>query len=350
MECQPGTILEFVLWLSWTLLCLTPKSIKNPVFALLFATKDDMEAVLLAAGFQFAYGLWDAIQSEVPPALSFFKGLPTEFTKRWGIYVLVLEKAGFRPRVYIGAGTEKRSGVATRIGQYRRGENFSGYVQKSVNEGFSIVHVGLLCWVPLPPASKRSSLRALILVVEAAFTLWFWTIRSRTSTYGMPNLGPWSPDAMEYDGCCGHFSLREGGAELMDQLSAEEIDTIERERKLKNSRRDALIRGKERTSRDAKKTREKALAQKKWFCSFCNVNFGAANQLRHHKTLQKHLDNVAGVKKVVKCPRAKERHNENFAAKRFHCQLCNYTAKTQQKLNCHLATKKHLKKVAESSS
>ncbi|KZL63107.1 pyruvate carboxylase, partial [Colletotrichum incanum] len=344
METQPGTILEFVLWLSWTMLCLTPKSIKNSVFALLFPAKDDMEAILLASGFQFANGLWDAIRSEVPPALSFFKGIPAEFSKRWAIYVLVLEKAGCRPKVYIGAGTEKRSGVSTRIGQYRRGENFSTYVQKAVNEGFSIAHMGLLCWVPLPPASKRSSLRALVLVVEAAFTLWFWTIRSRTSTYGMPSLGPWSPDSMEYDGCCGHFSLREGGAELMDRLSAEEIDAIDRERKLRNSRRDALKRDKEGACLNAKKTRANALSRKKWFCSFCNVNFGARNQLRHHQTLQKHIDNVAGVKRIVQNPRAKERRAENFAAKRYYCELCDYTAKTQQKLNCHLATKKHPKK------
>ncbi|KAI8159452.1 Pyruvate carboxylase [Colletotrichum sp. SAR 10_86] len=340
-----GTLEEFILWVCWIMLSLSPKWAVNLVFFKIFAAKEEMAACLQQSAMHFAPGLWDVIRSETPPAVAFFKSLPTEYIKRWAIYVLVLEKSGSIPKIYIGAGTEKRSGVATRMGQYRRGENYAANVQKALSDGYRIVHMGLLCWMPLPPASARIRSRCLILILEAAFTLWFWAMASNTANYGMPvSLRPWDPETLEYKGCYGHFSLREGAIELKDDLSSAEINTIEAERRLKNSRRDAKVRGPVRTARDAKNKRQRNLAAKKWFCHACNVNFGARNQLRHHQTLQKHTDNVAGITKVVKNPRTKARNQENFDSKRYYCSICDYTAKTQQKLTCHLETNKHERK------
>jgi hypothetical protein len=343
-------IIVFAIWLTWACLSLTPEALKNGIYALVIPTQEVLKQILLSSEMSFAPGLLDVLQSKTPPTISFFKSLPLYLDKIWAVYLLVLQKPSHRPKIYIGCGTEKRTGVATRMGQYKRGENLPRYVQLALDDKYTISHKGLLCWSPLPTAAERPRLRAAFILLEAAFTLYFWAMVSRTKDYGLPRFCPWSLDTLEYDGCCSHVSLKEKVQDVDETLTPEQINVLDSERKLKNSRRDAVTRGPERTAISMKKTRERALATKKWACNLCNVTFGAKNQLEHHKKLQKHLDKAAGIAKAVKNPRANERHNENAAARRYYCSPCDYNAKTQQKLNAHLKRPKHLQKVALAQS
>jgi len=339
------SIIVFAVWLSWKCLSLTPVAMKNGTLALIFPTLQVLEQVMLSSHFTFAPGLLDVLQSKSPPTIAYFKSLPLHLVKLWAVYLLVLEKANHRPKIYIGCGTECRSGVSTRMSQYGREVNLPKYVRRALDDGYVISHKGLLCWAPLPTASKKIPLRALFLIVEAVFTLYFWAMVSRKKDYTMPPLCPWSLDSLEYDGCCGHFSLSEKIDGQVAYLTPEQIDAVDSDRKLQNSRRDAKKRGPVKTSISSKKRRENALAQKKFSCDLCNVFFGAKNQLRNHKLTQKHIDNVDGVIRTVKNPRSKARMAENFAAGKYHCSTCNYTASTQQKLNNHLKTPKHRNQV-----
>jgi hypothetical protein len=343
-------IVVFAVWLNWTCLSLTPACLKNGVFALVFPTKQVLEQLVLGSHFMFAPGLLDVVQAKTSPTISYFKSLPLHLVKLWAVYLLVLEKPGHRPKVYIGCCTESRSGVCTRISQYNRGYNIPWYVQRALDDGYTISYKGLLCWSPLPTAAERYRLRALFLVTEAAFSLYFWTMVSRQKDYGIPRLCPWSLDTLEYDGCCGHVSLYEKVQGARENFTPEQINTLDSERKLKNSRRDSKTHGQERTARDAKKKREKALASRKFSCNLCNVFFGANNQLDNHKLTQKHIDNARGIIKAVKNPTAKERMSRNLAARRYYCSSCDFAAKTQQKLNDHLKRPKHIKKVALAQS
>ena len=54
-------------------------------------------------------------QSPTAPTIAYFKGLPLHLDKLWAVYLLVLEKAGQRPRIYIGSGTASETGVKTRV-------------------------------------------------------------------------------------------------------------------------------------------------------------------------------------------------------------------------------------------
>lgn len=172
----------------------------------------------------------------------------------------------------------------------------------------------------------------------------------RKKDYGIPRLCPWSLDTLEYDGCCGHVSFTEKVQDACENLTPEQIGTLDSERKLRNSRRDRETRGQERIARDQKNKRKEALASKKFSCNLCNVAFGANNQLENHKLTQKHINNARGIIKAVKNPTAKERMSGNLAARRYYCSSCDYAAKTQQKLNNHLKTPKHLKKMALAQS
>lgn len=83
-----SSIHEYVLWLCWGLLTLTPIALKNPVHDILFPAQDVMENLLL--GITFAAGLLDALLSELPPTIDFFKSLPTHSKGLWGIYLILL--------------------------------------------------------------------------------------------------------------------------------------------------------------------------------------------------------------------------------------------------------------------
>jgi hypothetical protein len=341
---------EFSGWIAWNCLSQTPNNLKNPALAIALPTSEVIEDLLQNSGLVFAPGLLEVCQSETGPAISYFKQLECKSKQVWAVYVLVLEKAGCKPKIYIGIGTEKRSGVATRLSQYRRRENVSKFVQLALDAGWCITHTGLLCWAPLPAAADRCRLRALFLVLETVFSLLFWAMVSKTKDYGLPQLCPWPRDTLEYDGCYGHISLYEGLYYMDELLTAEEINELEAERKLRNSRRDAIVRGKERLRSSAFRTRQKALATRKWACDLCKVAFGAQNQLKHHLTLKKHLDKVAGAQSSKQNLVIQARHNAAVASKKFYCEPCDYAASTSQHYKEHLKRKKHLEKVASSSS
>ena len=46
----------------------------------------------------------------------FFKNLPEVFVDIWGLNVMVSEKFGQKPRIYIGSETERLRGIVSRVG------------------------------------------------------------------------------------------------------------------------------------------------------------------------------------------------------------------------------------------
>lgn len=55
-----------------------------------------------------------------PPTVEDFKSLPTlppHGHQQWGVYILVWEKEGERPAVYVGTGTNSTLGVKSRFNE-----------------------------------------------------------------------------------------------------------------------------------------------------------------------------------------------------------------------------------------
>jgi hypothetical protein len=230
MASDASDILEYVVWLVWTLLTLTPAILKNPVHAMILTTQDVVEKIMSDSLLEFAPGLLDVVQAATPPSLVYFKSLPTEDKKRWGVYVIVFEKKNCRPKIYIGSGTNAVGGVAKRLQNYTYENNLSRFVMKAMDSGYRVKHKGLLCWAPLPEATERFALRALFLVLETAFSIVFWAMYSKTKDYGMPkHLCPWEMDALDYDGLCSHPAIIEQVRDETLGLTAEEIKVKEAE-------------------------------------------------------------------------------------------------------------------------
>jgi Zinc-finger of C2H2 type len=333
-------IVDYAVQLIWTCLCLANAAQKNPMFAIVLPSQDVVKQLLLDSYLAFAPGLLDVLQAKTPPPLSYFKSLPTNVKKRWGVYVVVLEKAGCRPRIYVGSGTDSNNGIAQRFNDYNAERNLPRFVKQALHDGYTIVHQGLLCWSPLPIPTKVFALRTLFLAIETTFSVVFWALYSRTKDYGMPNICPWSLDALEYDGCCTHIAFTEGIAgedfgATVEQIAAKQVEMKEKTRQLQA----AVTKRGRNDNRDSRR----------YACDLCNSAFRSQSDLNLHYVTKKHINKANGVNKVVKDPRHKAWTAANLAARKYYCEICDVVASAPSKLDIHFKTKRHIDKAAEAA-
>jgi rubrerythrin len=237
------------------------------------------------------------------------------------------------------------------MNSYNRGDKIPKFVQRALDDGYKITHKGLLCWAPNPADAVKFQTRVLFVLAECAFSFYFWTMVSREKDYGMGHVCPWPLDTFEYDGCCSHSCLMEGFEPDFENLTLDEVNALYAERQLNASRRDAVTRGPERTALARKGLRDRALKNKKFFCDLCNINCSDAHELENHKRTKKHQLKASGMTQKEKThKKRKALHVANRAAGKYRCNICDYTTTTQQNLDEHFSSKKHLKKEALQSS
>lgn len=156
--------------------------------------------------------------------MSYLKTLPTEFHKRWAVYLIVLEKPSCRLRSYIGSGTDAKSGTSSHLRHYDKGYLVARYVQQALKEGCTVQHKGFLCWTSIPSAAMVPTTRLIFVALEATFTYILCAMKGKTKHgYGMTDMCQWGRDKLEYDGCCGHNALSESPHGDIG-LSAEELE------------------------------------------------------------------------------------------------------------------------------
>lgn len=330
MAITADAVSRFVLLYVWTCLTDTPSNQKNSFFARFLTSFAVIEELASKASLVFAPGLLEVFQSVTPPTIQFFKSLPTEHVHssivRWGIYVIVLEKSGCRPRIIIGSGTNSSRGVKARLNQYDDGAYLPVYVKTSLDAGFTIVYKGLLCWMPNPRPVNVPVFRLLMFALEATLSYMFWAMRTPSGAdYGMSHVCVWDRQTMEYDGLCSHCALNEGIRGNFE-MTADELEAY------------------------AVEMEEKRLALK------------AINATNHHfRQMAENYDEYIGEAGVrVARSRANnpgrdkvrqaDRITKATLAKTFHCVLCNIPCGTQQRLDNHLKTAKHLRKHKEGSN
>ena len=220
-----------LLLLCWNCLSSTPNALKNPGHATIFPDLDTMDAIFSASDIKFGSGVLEAMLSKVPPSRTLFQSLPTDFKKVWAVYAVVLVKSARRPKICIGSGLNTDAGVSKRMKQYETLTNLPRGVKEAMDDGFSILHKGLLCWTKVPSSSETVSLRSLFLIIETVLALVFWSMQSRTKDYGMPHLCPWDIEVLDYDGCCTHLSIYEQIHGLQPGLTADQAAELEVQRK-----------------------------------------------------------------------------------------------------------------------
>jgi transcription elongation factor Elf1 len=161
-------------------------------------------------------------------------------------------------------------------------------------------------------------------------------MKSQTKAYGMPRLSPWSAEDVEYDGCCNHSALLEGISGEEKGLTLEQIVAKKAEMDQKR-----LV--------QQPTQRAGYIASQKYFCKICNKAYLSTTALEIHETSQMHIDNAAGVTKVLTEAGARDKAltEKNKAEKRFHCKVCNLSCANSGKLEKHKKTEGHIEKAAK---
>lgn len=159
--------------------------------------------------------------STSPPKLAFFKNLPAPCSKnaknRHGVYCVVMEKEGSRPRAYTGSSVNDR-GYTLRTSQY---VNMTGGLPLKVREsnslGFKRTHIGMLVTLQNPTSARPNEMARLAdLNFEDLFTRTFFARTNNSAAFrndlrdthphrfldDIPGLVHWS--SVAWDGLCAH--------------------------------------------------------------------------------------------------------------------------------------------------
>jgi hypothetical protein len=352
---ETNDISVYILWLAWTCLSLTNVALKNLILDYIFPSQEIMEVIMDRASFKFAPGLLDVLKSGTAPTISYFKTLPLHLDKIWAVYVLVLEKVGQRPRIYIGSGTRTNGGVRARMATYdhasREGQfgAFVGgtplHVDKALKEGFIITHKGLLAWTSIPNVNHQYALRGLFLILECVFTLYFWAMKSRTKDYGMPTLCPWPRDSLTYDGLCSHFSIKEGVVGAAMNLTPEETEALDADRlevKRACGRQYKAALGPGVHAAQSKAFRHKTLEEQRYKCTVCNLTFPNNAKLVEHQETSIHIRKAAGTGRQTN---GRGGSQNAIKQKKHYCEICKHAAPTAKRLETHLKGNRHAKKL-----
>jgi hypothetical protein len=347
----PSTDLtRLITLLCWSLLLV--RTYVHPTLTIAIDSFNTLSALYNAAQLTFCPGLLDTICMVAPPTFVWFKSLSSSIPiKRWGIYVLVLKKPGCTPGIYIGSGTDSRNGLSGRLYGHLRGDACPFHVDKAKRDGFTITHMAVLVSCPIPAPADRPRIRVLLLLLEAAFTCIFWSLRRRDQPYGCEHLAPWSLDLYSWDGLCSHSPITES-AEVRKgdlQFSHEQLNqmatiTEDKERTYQSNYQKALrtnptpqytasVKAKNAKHYPATKRRQQdAILNKTFHCSVCDVSCRDAASLARHQTTKRHL------KKTV------------MGDSDYVCELCDISFRYKSDFEAHERTKRHIKNIEENES
>lgn len=331
----------FLLAYMWRVVTETPFNRKSGYYDRFFTSERVLLDIFSSFAMSYAPGLLEVLTAAAPPTVDWFKSLPNNRqyaweSDNWAVYLLVLEKDGSRTRCYVGSGTNGDTGLAHRWKTYDelQTDRLPSGVKRSIDEGFKIVHKGLLCWSRMPPAAKVPIRRLVFLALEAVFNYLFWCLQPNTHDDGMRYLCSWTPSEFGYDGICTHSSLVDhpaGDYNLTEEQLEAQAELAEKkfrlnkarnahtyhEREMERNYDEYSTRAKARKTKSrllnpeldriAEKARnERIVAEKKWYCSTCDKAFTRDTILALHMASKEHATKVNGPKKTP-----------------WYCHLCN---------------------------
>jgi hypothetical protein len=339
--------LALVSSICWTLIH-QPSSWINPGYHALISTAEMLTNLL--SQLTFCAGLKEVLSAPTPPPIGWFLQLDPHIPKSsWGVYLMVLEKDGHEPCIYVGSSVDVTQGIWARLGQHLRGARDPSRVKQVKDEGYKIVHLTILAYMGIPTPPERTKSRALIRILEACFHYVFWSMWSKDVMYSFPiNETWWSPASFQYRGLSSHNPLIEG-IEVNDQLSEDQLIEMDRVRKEKEEKQqqkwfeqlrvhNAEVRAdpelkRERLERQRPRTRarlQRVIASKIHHCSTCHISFTTASHLRVHNTTMSHKKLTNGLESPDD---------------RYYCGPCDiYIFRRTSNIDRHNKSKRHLEK------
>ncbi|RMD44198.1 hypothetical protein DV735_g980, partial [Chaetothyriales sp. CBS 134920] len=331
----------------------------------------------------------DAMKYSIVVAATASEAAPLQYIapftdeKVWAVYLLLMEKPGSTAKVYVGSGTSSQSGVSARLSGYDRGNRLPRFIKRALDEGYTFSSRGLLCWAHLPPPTLVYLARLYFLALEAIFCHAFFAAFETKLDGLWTALLPWRREEVNWLPLCSHTALMErphGEAEHV--MTEEQLEVYNRERlqraKEQMALRSKIAEDKERTNDLegylARKRREKlawtnanrskvnkiaagvrarAIASRAHECKTCGVALASVTALAKHLASKAHEEQVrlaaSGTAKPVSEAAliARRFADKNKASRKHYCATCDRAFNIKGHLDKHLASKKHLTKVAE---
>jgi hypothetical protein len=351
----------------------------NPDFKVLFSKRSSFDSIAGSSPLTFAPKLHDILTSSEIPTIAFFKSLPIySGGKIWAVYVIVMEKPGCLPMIYIGSGSHAVHGVGIRLLQHKPGcSTAARFVLQAFKQGYHISHRGLLCWTPLPTPGLVPRVRARILAVEALFTCLFFAAFAATTDSYFKDLLLWERDTATWKPLCSHLPLAER-IEGDIRMTAEELELVAALRKIKRAhylkahraarkeKNPDLYRANERVvknawadknrgrvNKTASKVREKNIASCRFECEVCDISLQSQDALNSHLKSQAHANTEAGIQKNELSQYAINLKTQRAIAKAnadHECLLCQKSFYNDWGLTRHKEGKRHLAREAKEST
>lgn len=375
-------ILDFAVSQTWKCLSV-PATGKNSIFSQVFFDEEILSEIASDANLTFAPGLLEVVQSPTPPTIEFFKKLPVKYLGLWGIYVLVLEKLGCPTLIYIGEATETKKGIRQRWYAYDKPETYRkllpSKVAEALDDGYKIVHKGVLAYTGIPSAKDVPRFRVLFYALEAMFSFLFWAMYPKGHDYQIGSCCPWPQGSFTYGGLCSHSSLNDPMKANVD-LSPEQLEMLaaqndenKRIRARRLARRAAKIyycehcqqavdtpaeleRHNESNNHKSRVAKLAAGVEFKFRCEPCGKSFETAYDLEgHEEKSERHKEKVASlpagsVQPSAPRPPVKRRHRRTKAeraSQKLYCDICELPFKKPYELPRHNDSVRHKKRVEE---
>ncbi|KAL8853313.1 MAG: hypothetical protein Q9221_001789 [Calogaya cf. arnoldii] len=358
--------------------CSVPEFFRNPHFAIVFPNRSAYDSISDFVPVTLADGLGDVINSDQPPATEFFLSLPRPSdVLLWGVYALVMHKPNLPFKLYIGSGTNATTGVLSRLSSYHPDcSNLPRFVKKAFEDGYTLLHIGLLLSTPLPTAGLVHKARGLMMAMEALMAFIFHAGFTAVTDDYLSEYILWPRNAVDWEPLCSHNCLNEAirgdlqltqeELELAAQLrqarikeTTAEFSWAYRKRKREedelgfrhhrtNVTKAWQDRNQSKTLKTAEKSRAKAKESRRFLCTDCDMTFVRASALENHYGSTAHHNQVNG---VVKGPSHKDVANRQakriqaINEKTFYCSACDKAFGGNGELTRHEASKLHEKRL-----
>lgn len=156
----------------------------DPGFEIVLAERDKLNSVALACPLRFPPEVEELLNSANAPMHTHFFALPSPQKGTWCVYIIIFETPGRQLKLYIGLGTSESVGMLGRTQQYHP-DNYATlprFVRLAFEEGFTISHIGTLCYTPVPRPGIRPRSRGLVKAAEAVFSVEFNAIIPHPTT------------------------------------------------------------------------------------------------------------------------------------------------------------------------
>lgn len=335
-----------------------------PAYKMFLGNEDGFEEISSHTPLSFPPNLPAVLNSPTPPSIEFFRTLPKpgKGQKVFAVYKLLMEKIGQRPRVYTGSGTKATSGASARFSNYANLTNLPLGVEAALEEGFTISHVGMICWSPIPDkAAMIAKCQLRFLGLEATFSYMFFTGRPEITDPLWTDIFQWKRTQVEWDPLCTHTSLRERPRNL--DVTDKQLEAYAEHARQRKRKYDPIYKAKriaeDRTGwRKQQNGYSKALRERR-IDDNAQAWRNKTNAYGRRHYAKRLLDDpvafrtekAASSRKsynkdpVARAARQRDKKAAVRAAKKHYCPPCDQACDSRSALDKHKMSKKHLKKL-----